>query len=115
MDEGAYRTVYLIAGFIRHTLTEKEHDELDEWVAASDTNMQLFEELTDEKNLSANLEWMDQVHTEQSYKALKEKGAFEKPGRIIPIRTEWIAAAAVLLLKKAACTPSYLTCIDLRV
>lgn len=43
--EKAYRTAYLIAGFIKQTLTEEEHDELDEWVAASDDNMRLFEEL----------------------------------------------------------------------
>jgi len=33
----------LIAGFIRGTLSKNEHDELDEWVAASDENMKLFE------------------------------------------------------------------------
>jgi len=51
MDEKASRVAYLIAGFIRHTLTEKEHDELDAWVESSDENMLLFEELTDEKNI----------------------------------------------------------------
>jgi ferric-dicitrate binding protein FerR (iron transport regulator) len=98
MDEGAYRTAYLIAGFIRQTLTEKEHDELDEWVAASDSNMQLFEDLTDEDSLTANLEWMDQVQTEKSYQSLKQNGAFEKPDRTVAIQPVWIAAAVVLLL-----------------
>ena len=35
MDKAAYRTAYLIAGFIRNTLSEKEHDELDNWVNES--------------------------------------------------------------------------------
>jgi transmembrane sensor len=83
MDEIAYRVAYLIAGFIRHTLTEKEHDELDNWVNESDHNMQLFEDLTDEKNLVANLEWMDKAKTEKSYQAMQEKGAFKVPPRKI--------------------------------
>ena len=61
MDEKASRVAYLIAGYIRNTLTESEHDELDKWVEVSDKNMLLFEELTDEKNIQANLAWMDQV------------------------------------------------------
>ena len=57
----AYRTAYLIAGFIRQSLTESEHDELDNWINASDINMKLFEDLNDEDNLAANLEWMDKT------------------------------------------------------
>lgn len=98
MDEIAYRVAYLIAGFIRHTLTEKEHDELDNWVNESDHNMQLFEDLTDEKNLVANLEWMDKAKTEKSYQVMQEKGAFKVPPRKIYSRYIWLAAASVLLV-----------------
>lgn len=98
MDEKAYRIAYLIAGFIRHTLTEKEHDELDNWVNESDHNMQLFEDLTDEKNLTANLEWMDKVHTEQSYQAMQEKGAFKAPAQRFYNKKFWLAAASVIVL-----------------
>jgi transmembrane sensor len=49
--ENAHRVAYLIAGYIRNTLTPAEHHELDEWVATSDHNMELFEKLTDEDNL----------------------------------------------------------------
>ena len=52
--EGAYRIAKLIAGYIQGKLSPKEHDELDEWVAASDENMKLFEELTDEANVQKN-------------------------------------------------------------
>lgn len=98
MDESAYRVAYLIAGFIRHTLTEKEHDELDNWVNENDHNMQLFEDLTDEKNLAANLEWMDKVQTEQSYQAMQEKGAFKVPPQKFYNKKIWLAAASVIVL-----------------
>ena len=48
----AQRIAFLIAGFLQHTLTPQEHDELDAWVGESDHNVLLFEELIDEKNLA---------------------------------------------------------------
>lgn len=60
LDAQAYRSAYLIAGFIRGTLTDNEHVELDNWVNENDQNMQLFEEFTDEENLSANLQRLDE-------------------------------------------------------
>lgn len=98
MDKAAYRTAYLIAGFIRDTLSEEEHDELDNWVNESDHNMQLFEDLTDEKNIAANLEWMDKVQTEKSYQAMQEKGAFKTPVKRFYNRKVWLAAASVIVL-----------------
>lgn len=98
MDKGAYRIAYLIAGYIRNTLTEKEHDELNDWVNASDHNMLLFEELTDEKNLDANLAWMDKLQSEQSYQSLQEKGAFDIPRKKFHLSPVWIAAASVVLV-----------------
>jgi len=98
MDKGAYRVAYLIAGYIRNTITEKEHDELNDWVNASDHNMQLFEELTDEKNLEANLAWMDKVQSEESFRELQEGGKFKKTARRFKISRTWIAAASVILL-----------------
>ncbi|WP_052324135.1 FecR family protein [Flavihumibacter sp. ZG627] len=98
MDQPAYRIAYLIAGFIRNTITEKEHDELDDWVNESDDNMRLFEELTDEQNLEANLAWMDKVQTEQSYKALQEKGAFDIPRKKFQLSPVWMVAASVILI-----------------
>jgi len=98
MDEKASRVAYLIAGFIRHTLTEKEHDELDDWVNESDHNMQLFEDLTDEKNLHANLEWMDKVQAEESYQLMQQKGAFNMPQKRIYNRRIWLAAALVIVM-----------------
>ena len=102
MDKGAYRIAYLVAGYIRGTITEKEHDELNDWVNASDHNMQLFEELTDENNLEANLAWMDKTQSEQSYQALQEKGAFDTPRKKFHLSPGWTAAASVVLASRHA-------------
>lgn len=98
MDKEAYRIAYLIAGYIRNSLTEKEHDELDDWVNTSDHNMELFEELTDENNFEANLAWMDKVQSEKSFKALQDSGAFKKPAKRFKLKPVWIAAASGILL-----------------
>lgn len=109
MDRPAYRIAYLIAGFIRDTLTENEHDELDNWVNKSEENMRLFEELTDEKNLEANLSWMDQVQTEESFRSLREKGAFELKRKKIGLNPLWMAAASVILIAGIFFTYRYVT------
>ncbi|HEU5365153.1 MAG TPA: FecR family protein [Hanamia sp.] len=97
MDEKASRVAYLIAGYIRNTLTESEHDELDKWVEVSDKNMLLFEELTDEKNIQANLAWMDQVSIEERLKSTKENIKFgQKLKR--PVFKRWYSIAAVLAI-----------------
>lgn len=95
-EQQANRIAYLVAGFINKTITEPEHDELDEWVNASDNNMILFEELTDENNLAANLEWMNQVDTDRSFRELRERGAFTNTRK--RSRAIWLAAAGIILL-----------------
>lgn len=98
MDEGARRIAYLIAGFIRGTITEKEHDELDAWVNASDQNMKLFEELTDEDNIEANLAEIDKINPSKAFQKLQNTGAFEKAGPRFNFNTLWIAAASILVV-----------------
>jgi hypothetical protein len=51
----AKRIATLLCGYMRDSLTPQEHDELDEWVGASDKNMRLFEELSDESRVLAAL------------------------------------------------------------
>jgi len=100
MNENAYRIAHLIAGFIRKTLTEAEHDELDAWVESSDDNMLLFEELTDERNIEANLAWMDKVNTEESLKSTKKKIEFTSEHKNLKTN-KWfynIAASVILLI-----------------
>ncbi len=67
----ANRTGYLVAGFIRQTLTTEEKEELDDWITASDENMRLFGELTDEKNIAASLEDYDKIDVEDALLKLK--------------------------------------------
>jgi hypothetical protein len=43
VERRANRIAYLVAGYLRQALTEKEHDELDEWITTNDDNQRLFE------------------------------------------------------------------------
>ncbi len=103
MDQPAYRIAYLIAGYIRNTLTKQEHLELDDWVNESDHNMQLFEDLTDEENIKANLARMDLVLVDQRWKEVNnnlvetEKEYQRKQRRVI-----WSMAAAVVVVVSGA-------------
>jgi len=58
-EKKARRIATLLAGYMRDALTPAEHDELDEWVGASDKNMRLFEELTDERRVQLALELLN--------------------------------------------------------
>ena len=103
LDSKAQRVAYLIAGYIRKTLSENEHDELDDWVNASDQNMLLFEDLTDEKNIQMNLEMMDRVQVSGSFARLMAEGAWEKEkeAKVRKIGRRriigWVAAATVII------------------
>lgn len=99
-DEQAYRIAYLIAGFIRKTLTEAEHDELDAWIDASDENMRLFEDLTDEAHLEANLSWMERVQAEKRLRPVSGQLTFTPHRKPAKRRPWWpfVAAASVLLV-----------------
>jgi hypothetical protein len=56
----ARRIAYLLASFKRENITPEEQDELDEWVGASDKNMQLFAGLTNEENIRNGLAWINE-------------------------------------------------------
>ncbi len=51
----AFRTAYLLAGFIKGTITDIERKELDTWMLADKCNMDLFLKLTNEKHLAKTL------------------------------------------------------------
>ena len=67
----AYRTAYLIAGFLKQTLSEPEKKELDEWILASDENMILFEKMTDEKNIREADEWFNKMNIAEELQKTK--------------------------------------------
>ena len=88
----AYRTAYLIAGFLKHTLTIEETEELDDWINASEENMILFERMTDEKNLEQAADWFKQMNVEGDLKAVKQNIHNRRPNRL------WIYAVAAAIV-----------------
>ncbi|HVZ55352.1 MAG TPA: FecR domain-containing protein [Chitinophagaceae bacterium] len=102
--ERAYRTAWLIAGYIRGTLTPAEHDELDEWVAASDANMQLFERLTEEEQVRQTLQWLSALETERRLRQIRSQLPFREPAARPASATflkkfkPWAIAASVILI-----------------
>lgn len=98
-SEQADRIKFLIAGFIRETLTESEQDELDAWVSASEDNLLLFEDLTDEKTVEESLKFLDQVNTEKALQRLKVKtGLIRESGKRARLWSYGIAASIILLI-----------------
>ena len=90
------RIGYLIAGFITHTLTIEEEEELDAWIVADEKNMQLFEDMTEEKQVAKFLQWLSTRDTEARLEEVKKRIRLEKKGNVVSI---WkYAAAAVILL-----------------
>ena len=71
--QDAFRIAYLIAGYLKNTLTDTERDELDEWVTATDENMRLFAELTDERNIEKGLKERGLYNADQAVELLKTK------------------------------------------
>lgn len=98
--EEADRIAYLIAGFLRQTLKDEEHDELDAWIEASDANQRLFEELTDPAVTEEWLQEMDTINSEKELQRIK-KGLLFRP-TASPAKQKrrillyWTVAAAVL-------------------
>jgi transmembrane sensor len=99
-DELAYRVAYLIAGFIKETLSTEEHIELDNWVCASMDNQKIFENLTDPENLDSWLKWKEKLPEKEVLSRLKGRIKFSQPRKNGVIRTFWpyAAAACILLL-----------------
>jgi len=96
----ADRVAYLVAGYIRQTLTDEEHDELDQWITASDDNQRLFEELTDPVNIQKRLGQFDEVNEKAALKRITTRMKFDtqdapKKKRIWMVYS--IAASFVLL------------------
>jgi ferric-dicitrate binding protein FerR (iron transport regulator) len=89
----AYRTAYLIAGFLKQTLTEEEKDELDDWILASDENMILFEKMTDEKNVVQASAWFKKMNVEEDLQKTKKKNEARRPVRI----RQYVVAAAIVI------------------
>ena len=99
-EANADRVAYLVAGYLRQTLTEKEHDELDEWITTNDDNQRLFEELTDPVSIERGLNEMDKANAGAAMERIKSKIRFTDEVQIKK-KTKWmpysIAASLILL------------------
>ena len=93
----AYRTAYLIAGFLKQTLSEPEKKELDEWILASDENMIIFEKMTDEKNISQANEWFQKMNVEDELLKTKIKINTKTPSRFWKYTVAAAIVAAVII------------------
>ena len=91
----AYRTAYLIAGFLKQTLTEEEKKELDKWILASEENMELFEKMTDEKNIEQATDFFKKMNVEDELQETKRRIRHRKPFRFLPYA---VAAAIVIVI-----------------
>ncbi|HVY75196.1 MAG TPA: FecR domain-containing protein [Puia sp.] len=95
----AERIAYLIAGYINKSLTSDEQDELDNWVAESDHNILLFEELIDEKNLAAMVARLSTLDKEGAAEMAIEK--IRAVRRVRSIRILAIAASFLVIVAGA--------------
>lgn len=98
----AQRIAYLVAGYVRNTLSEKERDELDDWICEDDANQDKFLELIDPAFLDQALQERQSYNSSKAIERIREKLQFGQPvtSPVKPIR-RWLAplsAAAVLLL-----------------
>lgn len=99
-EREAERIAYLVAGFMRQTLTEAEHDELDDWISASVENQRLFEDLTKSSSVEFALDEFDEPETRIALEKTKKRLQFSTPHRGVSKRGRllWYSVAATLLL-----------------
>lgn len=70
-DEKAYRTAWLIAGYLKDQLNQQELEELDVWIDASPANQRLFEQISDERNRMTGLAWWETLPVEKRLQHIK--------------------------------------------
>ena len=92
----AERIAYLIAGFLRGTLTDAEHNELDAWVVASEENTRLFEHLTDEATIAEGLRWKEHLNEEATLQSIKARIRSPRKSRFRLLLPLSIAACVLL-------------------
>jgi len=95
--DNAERIGYLIASYIKGTLTPLERKELDEWILQSEQNEILFDELTDEKNIEKTVQWYASVNEEEAARRIKKRISFS-PQRKRTTSYPFVFVAASLLI-----------------
>jgi len=96
--EQEHRIAYLIATFIQDKLSPAEREELDNWVGDSKENLLLFEELTDDKQLSKTLKWFHKLDVEKAKKRVHEKISIKTTQPFWSKFWPYTAAASILII-----------------
>jgi len=95
--ENAERIGFLIASFLKGTLTRLERSELDQWILASQKNELLFDELTSPENIQKTIEWYKSLDEEKARRKIASRISFKKPRRKI-FSLSFVAVAASIIL-----------------
>ncbi|MGN6293950.1 MAG: FecR family protein [Chitinophagaceae bacterium] len=91
----AYRTAYLIAGFLKESLTEPEKQELNAWVNENEHNKKLFAELTNQEKLQEKLKEYNQAGTEQYLEESKQELSFNNRRKVRRLWAYGVAASFI--------------------
>jgi ferric-dicitrate binding protein FerR (iron transport regulator) len=99
-QQAAFRIAYLVAGFLKGSLSLSEHKELDDWTNASVDNQRLFEKLTDPRQLESWKKFVEENPTDQAWERFQQKIQPRPAPRSILLRfSRWqVAAAAIILI-----------------
>jgi ferric-dicitrate binding protein FerR (iron transport regulator) len=93
--EENFRVPYLLAHFILEDLTIEEEDELEKWIQESDSNMEIFESITDEHIVQSFMEWYFRQDHDKYLHQVKKRLDFKKPFRLRKF-FQYAAAACIL-------------------
>jgi transmembrane sensor len=97
--DNAERIGYLIASYIKGTLTPLERKELDDWILQSEKNEILFDELTGQENIEKTMQWYASINEQKAAQRLRKRIAFTQTGkRTISLSFIMVAASFILLL-----------------
>lgn len=96
--EPQFRVAYLIGQFIQETISEEEEAELELWMLQSEHNLQIFEDLTDERMVAGFMQWYLERDTEKKLQQVKQRIQFSKPSKVISFWRYGVAASVVILL-----------------
>ena len=100
LEKEAERIAYLLTGFMRQTLTDVEHDELDKWMTSSPVNQRLFEELIDPDLLGKQMELWEEPSEVIALEKIKKRLQFsnqQSKGKRVSMMRYSIAASILLL------------------
>jgi ferric-dicitrate binding protein FerR (iron transport regulator) len=97
--DDAERIGYLVASYIKGTLTPLERRELDNWILASDENELLFDKLTSEENIESTMQWYASINEGKAAQRLKKRITFKPQRRkTLSVSSILIAASFILVI-----------------